>query len=130
VLRDQGLRKNLKPRASQVVIPTQMSLEACIKTNAAYKELDEVMEKKEGLHRLVLNLMKAVREEREATQKEIEQLRKESSVKAFYIQQLEKVRHMNHGHSDTLEKIENDLIRMLISTSDTLARVTQLRTTQ
>jgi hypothetical protein len=106
----------------------QMAWDACVKTNKAYEELEGLMENESGLRRLVIKLMKAVCEERTATQMEIEQLRQESSIKAFYIQQLEKAK--GNGHSCQLEKVENELIRLVNSTSDTLARVTQLRLSQ
>jgi hypothetical protein len=105
-----------------------MSFDACVKTNKVYEELEGVMETQSDLRRLVMKLMKAVCEERTATQKEIEHLRQESSIKAFYIQQLEKGKV--HGHSREIEKVENELIRLLNNTSDTLARVTQLRLSQ
>ena len=106
-----------------------MSWDAGLKTNQVYEEINKFMEDEpRSLHALVMKLMKAVREERVATQKEFELLRQECSIKAFYIQQLEKAKSVNTDPA--LEKIENDLIKLVNTTSDTLARVTKLRTNQ
>ena len=110
-----------------------MSWDAALKTNKVYEEINEFMEDEpRSLHALVLKLMNAVREERISTQKEFELLRQECDIKAFYIQQLEKanVEKAKVTTSPALEKIENDLLRLLNTASDTLARVTHLRTTQ
>lgn len=102
-----------------------------IKTNSLYQQLEATMETemcRYGLHVLVRDLMRAVREERDATQKELAALREDSDIKAFYIKQLEKAKGMNTA--PVLEKIERDLIRMLNSATDALADVTALRTSR
>ena len=92
-------------------------------TNTAYQQLEATMDREAVLHERVLTLMKTVREEREAAQKEIASLRQECSIKAYYIGQLERARGVN----PTLEKIERDLMRMLNATTDALADVAALR---
>jgi hypothetical protein len=97
-------------------------------TNRAYQWLEENMDHSRGTIKLVQDLMEAVKEERDATQKEIASLRHESSIKAHYIQELEKTKGVNQ--SIALEKIERDLIRLINSATDALADVTKLRSSQ
>ena len=102
-----------------------------INTNAAYQNLEALIEKNVGMHDSVIRFMKAVGEERDATQKEIASLRHESEIKAYYIQQLEKVKCVHHTPTEeVLEKIERDLLRLLNSATDALADVTKLRTSR
>ena len=103
-----------------------MTTEAYLKTNQVWQKIETLMDNESpGLHASVKELLNAVKDEREKTSQEIASLKHECMIKAFYIKQLEKLKGVNNSQS--VERVEHDIISIMNLMTDTLARVTELR---
>jgi hypothetical protein len=105
-----------------------MTTEAYVKTNQVWQKIELILKTENGsygLHTTVRTLLEAVKDEREKTAQEIATLTHECMIKGFYIKQLEKLKGVNNNPN--LERVERDLINILNHTTDTLARVTEMR---
>lgn len=108
-----------------------MSTQSYNKTNAVFQRLEAAIETEAGrygLHDVIEDLMKAIIEEREIAHMEMQSLRHESAIKAFYITELEKSKSLGPASKGpTLSKLEKDLYRVLDSVTDSIHRIKSMQ---